>query len=292
MQREMKSERIIPFIYRHWDPQKLKQHEQWFLEKSEEIQGQFEDWLIYDFHPEKHKTFAELFVDAAQPLSAQEKKEILQGKDSALGLYEVVELKEGKVQLKHLFEEVSQEIQEKDIPEKLELKDLLLMRIGDQGQIFSSNVIVLPYQFKTMLVGRIIESYERAKESRTYLTYGQFFKQFPLELLACINKLLSYENQQGDVTLHQSTFLVLDGKALKAAIKAAPQLFFPEEEGKIYQLKDHGEVIATVVLEQQRLELECTDYDELELAKELVTDHLGDHLKHLKDEELTIDDLI
>ncbi|GAB6084802.1 hypothetical protein [Alkaliphilus crotonatoxidans] len=286
-------ERLIPFIYQRYDGKLLKELERNFLEKNSQLQHQFQDWLVFDYRPEKSKSFVKLFLEEqSDQLNRDEINGLQRADNSYLGLYEVTKMSDQEVHIKNLFTEDRHSIPKENLVESPEGNELMLIRVGEMGtdEVFSSSIILLPYQFKTMLVGQIIEAYDRAKARHPYLSYQEYFKKYPLELLDIINRLLSYENQEGDCTLYQGTYIVLNPKQFNEAITS--MAYLQPEEDHVYLLKEGQYTLATLVYENNRLEVECTSPEDLELAKERLTEKLGKFLHHVKDEELTIDDII
>lgn len=288
------TEKLIPYIYQSCDGSVLKELEQRFLDKNKQLQHQFMDWLAYDYPVTKEKSFTKVYLSEHREGLKMEEVQLLQrAADSYLGLYEINRVKGQDIHLKNLFTEDRHIISSEDLGETPEGNELVLARINHQGQdkILSSNVILLPYQFKTMLVGQIIESYDRAKIRHSYFTYGDYFKKHPLEVMEIINKLLSYEDQEGDCTLYQSVYIVSQPEQFKKALIEMKD-YLQADEDQIYCLMYDDDTLATLVYQNNRLEVECTSSEDLKLAKELLTEKLGSCLHHLKDEELTIDDII
>lgn len=288
------TEKVIPYIYQSFDSSKLKRIEGVFLSKKEQLQPQFVDYLAFDYFIEKNKNFVTAFLlENEKDLSKGEIDLLKKGSKSYLGIYEVTKETDGEIHLKNLFTEDRHIILKELIGEDLGVSEILLVRIDEQETkgILSSNVIVLPYQFKTMLVGQIIESYDKAKSRDGFLTFAAYFKSYGLDVLEIINKLLSYENQEGDCTLYQSIYVVTEKKGFKESLENIENLYLDKEENS-YQLKHNQYIVAILVYSNNRLEVECNNLDDLQYAKDILEEELGQYLHHLKDEELTIDDLL
>ncbi|WP_026476269.1 hypothetical protein [Alkaliphilus transvaalensis] len=296
MLQEFITEKVITHIYRKHNEVQLKNLEAKFLKETEGLAQQFTDWLAYDYVANTEKrSYAEAYLeDMEGQLEEGEIKYIKNRINSYLGFYEVLKLKENSLQIKNLFTNELHSLSKADLEEEVNLHEILLIRItnGDLPQIVSSQITVLPYQFKTLLIGQVIENYDLIKERKPYLTFPQYFKENLLAVLGIVNRLLSFKNQEGDVTLYQSLYAVKNYKAVKELFTQLNQVVEEDQGDGLYHLMDEDLLLAEMVLQKERLEVECNNKEDQKTAKEILADQLGEHLVHLKDEELSIDDLI
>lgn len=289
---------MITYIYQNYNQAQLKQLEVDFLDKSDGFSHYFSDWLVYDYTIDKQQTYADKYLEKVEnKLDEKEIEYINKCIKSYLGFYEVVKIKDEKIQCKNLFTNELHMIEKTMMEEDVNLHEILLLRLTlgaeAETEIVSSNVVVLPYQFKTLMMGQIHEGFGMAKERKNYLTYPQYFKENLLTVLQIVNRMLSYKDQEGDVTLYQSVYAVKDYAKVKEIFSnLKDQIKDEEAEDGIYQLMEDDLLLAEMVLQKNRLEVECSNTEDQKTTKKVLAEKLEGIIVHLKDEELTIDDLI
>ncbi|KAB3539072.1 hypothetical protein F8154_01170 [Alkaliphilus pronyensis] len=292
---EFITEEIITYVYNNYDNKLLKNIEDVFFERVKKNKQQFADWLVYDYINSNKLSFGEMFLQNMKNNIKEEKREFIEEAIKGfLSIYEVTKKTKDRVLLKNLFTHVVYSVPFGHIEEDINKHDMVACRIvGEDSRFVSDNIIVLPSQFKTMLVGYVVEAYDMKKNHSMYITYEEYFKGYAIELLEIIDKLLSFQNQAADITLYQSSYAVKDYNIIKEYLKGLSSAIELDDDIEIYTLLDHQKTaIAEITLEKQRLEVACNSKEDRNRVKKLFEGQLKNRIIHLKDEELTIDDIL
>lgn len=292
------TDEVMIYAYKHLDKKEFKRGENKFFEKLNQNHDQFIDWVIYDYVVKDGKTFAQLYLEEkTNTLKQKEREYIEDGIHSYLGVYQAIKEPQDTLIFKNVFTQEEHVIQKDSLEEEVLLHDIVIGRMGknQEKEFFSSRIIILPYQYKTLLVGQILESFEEKKAKRNFLTYKEYFKENVPEVLKIINKLLPKENRSEKFDLYQSNYAVLDFNKIRGILMMQENIFFEEEEGKLFaSLYDDSkkDILAEFVVGKDRLEVECNNMEDRILAKKQLESLLKDCIVHTKDEILTIDDII
>ncbi|MBM7615780.1 hypothetical protein [Alkaliphilus hydrothermalis] len=296
MAHELITEKVITYIYQQEEDQgKLKELEAKFLDKTDGLAYQFSDWLVYDYPANNKQTYGEGYLQqVGAELPVDEVEYIKNCLQSYLGFYELIKIKENILHIKNIFTNEEHTLQKDAVEEDVNLHEILLVRLtqGDVPQIVSSQITVLPHQYKTLLIGQVIEDYDQAKGRKSYLSFPQYFKENLTTVLGIVNKLSSYRDQEGDVTLHQTVYAVVDYFRTKEALNNTKEIVVEDVEEGIYHLMEADLLLAVLVLQKKKLEVECSNKSDQKNAKEFLQDKLRELIVFMKDEELTIDDII
>ncbi|SCX95530.1 hypothetical protein [Alkaliphilus peptidifermentans] len=292
---DLLTEEIISFAYNNCDNKLLKEIEEDFFNKVKKNQQQYADWLAYDFLLPDKISFGEMFLhQKKEELNDDKRIHVEAGIKGFLSIYEVIKKSDNKALLKNLFTHVVHSVLLQDIVEDVEKHDMVVCRLSSDQEsiVISNNIIVLPCQFKTMLVGYVVENYDMAKKHYSYLTYEEYFKKHSIELLKIIDRLLSFQNQAADVTLYQSNYAVKDYNQTKKILDKLNAVQETDDGIEIYLLKENKKIIAEISLQGNKLEVACNSKYERNQIKKLLEEQLNGNIIHMKDEELTIDDLL
>lgn len=264
-----------------------------FIEAVEHNQQQFVDWVLYDFISQEGFCLAESYIsEKKETLSLRQLDYIEECIKEYFGVYEITKLKAKEAEVKDIFTGVKAKIDITDIYEDISLYSLLLGRISKKNnEIIGGNVIILPYHFKTILTGQIVEDFQLLKEKNQFLTYEEYFKKNTPKILAIVERLVSYKNVEGDVTVYQSSYAISDKVKLEALLKSNQDLKYDSED-KLYRFYCDKEIIAELLINNGKLEIECNSLEDRNMLKGLIEELAGDILHHLKDENLTLDDII
>lgn len=131
--------------------------------------------------------------------------------------------------------------------------------------------------------------YTAAPQSLEEFVYGN-----PLVLYAyaqIIEKVSDDVDDDGDLKVYQATYKITDEGAFKRRLSELTT-FEATEDSDVYVLELPEAIIAEVVIEDSRLDIEATDGDKLLLLKKYVEEVLVDCVAHLKDDVLTMEDLL
>ena len=289
---EFLAEEIFTYVYKQ-NIKKIQQLETEFSSEIHHNQQQFVEWVLYDYITEEGNSYADAYINInRQSLTSEQTYFLEECISQYFGIYEVTKIK-GKIgELKDVFTGVKTEIDISLIDEEIALYSLILGRISKTlDKLIGTNIIVLPYHFKTILTGQIIENYQLAKSRDQYLTYEAFLKKNMPKVLAIVERLMTYRNEEGDVTVYQSSYAISDKQILKNLLSENPDIKYDKED-EIYHFMCGDEILAELVINSGILEIECNSQEDRKLVKNLMEEMFGETLHHLKDEELTIDDII
>lgn len=289
---EFLTEKVFTYTYNK-NKKSIQELELLFAEAAGPNQQHFIDWVLYDRAAEAGFCPAQSYIEensqVLTPVQLDYLKECLK---EYFGIYEIVKLKNKEAEVKDVFTGVRAQIDIGDIYEDIALYSLLLGRISKKnGKIIGSNVIVLPYHFKTILTGQIVEDFQLAKVKDQYLTYENYLKGNTLRVLTIVGRLMSYKCDEGDSTVYQSSYGISDKKMLEALLKEHKDLRYDIED-QVYRFFSGKEVIAELLIINGKLEVECNSKEDRDMVKASIEGLAGAVLHHLKDENLTMDDII
>lgn len=255
----------------------------------------FMDWLAYDYFDGSNKTIGEAYYDLNKDNILKEDEEyLLESLNSYLGIYEIDRFENENLVLKDVFTRFNIKVPKDEIDEDIQKYDLLIGRFlrSSNSRLLGRAVISLPCQFKTMLVGHVVEEYERKRRMEAALSYGELFKKYPLLLLKIVGRISSYKNQKADLTVFQSTYAVKDYNKVQEVLKNMEVSIDVDNNQEIYSLYNNGRVLAEIILTKKTLELECKSKGERQKLRANLEANIGQHIIHMKDEDITIDDII
>ena len=289
---EFLTEEIFTYVYNS-DKKEIQKLEFEFLKEIERNQQQFVDWVLFDYKLKGKGTYCEAYLQENNDRLSNDQKAYLNECNSEyFGIYEITKLKGKEAIIKDVFTGVKATIDVTPLEEDIALYSLVLARISKKlNRIIGSNAIILPYHFKTILTGQIIEIFQTIKEREQYLTYETFLKKNTPRVLAIVERLLGYRNEEGDVTVYQSTYRIADSKKLKGQLADLVYIKYDSQDD-LYHFMSDNEIIAELVVNKDILEVECNTQVDRRIVKDLLAELLGDTLQFIKDETLTIDDII
>ncbi len=289
---EFLTEEIFTYVYNNYK-KSIQGLQQEFMKEIEHNQQQFVDWVLYDYEAEKGKTYSQLYLQRVENKYTTSQLDYLEECNKAyFGIYEVIKLKDKEAELKDIFTGERVLLNSTAIEEDLQLYALILGRISrEKKSIIGSDIILLPYHFKTLLSGQIVENYQMARNRDQYMSYEVYLKKNTPRILAIVERLLSYKNSEGDVTVYQSSYAIADEGALRLKLENCPEIVYDKAEA-LYHFMADNEILAELVIVNSMLEVECNSKEDRELVKGLLDEIIGAAIQHFKDENLTIDDII
>ncbi len=289
---EFLTEEVFTYVYNKFE-KNIQELQQSFIKEIEHNQQQFVDWVLYDHMVEKGKTYSQLYLQEVKDKYTDAQLDYLEEcRREYFGIYEVLKLKDKEATIKDIFTGEQACLDISDLDEELQLYALILGRISKKNKrIIGSHVILLPYHFKTILSGQIIENYQQARDRDQYMSYELYLKKNTPRILAIVERLLGYRNVEGDVTVYQSSYAIADKEALRLKLDSSSEIVYDKEDG-LYHLMADKEILAELVIVSSVLEVECNSNEDRDLVKGIMDEIFGEALQHLKDENLTIDDII
>jgi len=268
-----------------------------FLKGSEselEMQG-FNDWFIHDYRTKENKSISDLYIAEESP--DQDEVKILKVLSSSVfSAFERMAIKD-KMIVKDLFTKLDYLLDE-----NFESSSVMLVRIYtmDHKHTLVESPEFLPDEYKSMLVKGMLEKYNEYCRLYAPVQMETFIKEHSLVLYRFLNIIDSTATEQAldedEFIVHQSTYIIKESPKAHTLMKNNENfiLSLDDEAGAVFKLVagEHKEVIAEIVLADDRLEIECTSANALDHSKEVIEDLLEENATHLKDEVLHIDDLI
>lgn len=255
----------------------------------------FNDWFVHDYRTDDGKGIADLYKKA-HDVSEDELKLLESISNSVYSAFERMPIKD-KMVVKDLFTKADYQLSD-----AFEAASVMLMRVYSMN---GSHVILdqpefLTEEYKTLLVKGMLEKYNEYCRLFAPMQMDAFVKQHSLVLYRFLNIIdttaSEYALDDQDYVVHQSTYIIKNMVKAHENMKINEKfiLSLDDEAGAVFKLVsgEHEDVIAEIVLADDRLEIECTTAEALEYSKEVIEEILGDMVAHLRDEILNIDDLI
>lgn len=267
-------------------------------EINETVSVDFNAWLIYDYKMEEGQSFIQKYLeDTRTSLTDQEKEFIINRKKSFLSLYELKEIRKDQGVLRDVFTKLDYIINLNQI-KKINVGDLILSRIIEFSNEYKlvGGKLYIPSMFKITIEKNIFEEYERYKNTNKYGTWQKFLKENSILLqkyIGVIDNVMKQAQGEDEYNVWQSTYLINDHKKIEEVFLKDQRLKLDFKEDGLYYFKFlYDGLAAEIVLEKNKLELECTsEHDRIEIKKEIEL-ILGDLVRHYKDEIIKIDDII
>lgn len=259
----------------------------------------FTDYLIFDYKVND----VSLFEQAVQQQSYPGLDQSLRHRFS---VFEVVQYP-NSLGLKDIFTKADYKVVN---GETLMVGDLMVGRLLISGSeaFLLENALVFPNSYKEALVKGMMEKYNDFVISGQQRSLDEFLIAQPEVLMKYIEILNEVEEEsfdaEDDFMVYQSIFLVGDPVALKHQIMQEPGFETSLDESGFMVVKLYADesgdftgepedlLIAEIVIDGNRVEIECLDEFRLNMAKEKMKQCFGDAIAHFKDEVVSMDDLI
>ncbi|QZY56523.1 hypothetical protein [Crassaminicella profunda] len=259
----------------------------------------FNSWLIYDYRMKDGAAFIEKYYESTKGELSQEERVFIEKRmQSYLSIYEVKELKENKGLLKDIFAKTEILVNLGKFHEK-QCKDLIFGRIIkiENEAMFIGNIMYIPALFQNSIERNVIFKYEEYKGKNQYATWKEFLKKNSLLIQKHVDVIADVTNEtenEDAYNVWQSIYLIHDVKTIEGILQKHEgiQLDFEEEGSCYFKIFDKDELLAEMVLEKNRIELECNSENERIKVKKLIESILGDLAKHYKDEIIGLEDIV
>lgn len=268
-----------------------------FLKGSEnghDMQG-FNDWFVHDYVNEEGQSLSDLYMKD-HDVDEQDRKNLNIISNSVYSAFERLPIKD-KMVVKDIFTKSDHTLQE-----TFDIAGVVVGRIYkiDGKYYMADHKEFMPDDYKTLLVKGMLEKYNEYCSLFAPIQMDDFVKKHSLVLyrfLSIIDKTATeHALDEEDYLVHQSTYVVKSQDEAHKTLKVNEKfiLSLDDKAGAVFKLVsgEHDNVIAEIVLADDRLEIECTTADALDYSKEITEQVLGENVAHLRDEVLNIDDLI
>lgn len=220
--------------------------------------------------------------------------------DYRFSVYEVRNYPAG-VGIKDVFTKTDYLIKDQ---EELVEGDILIARIVSLGNdhFLSEDFMIFPHSYKDTFVKGIMEKYNEYCTINGLTDLEEFIKTQPLVLMKFVEILNeveqeSYESEE-DYLVYQSIYLVGDPVAAKSLLLNAKEFDVTMDESgfvvaRLYADKgtEDENLVAELVLDGNRIEVEALDEFRQNMAKETMKHVFGEVAVHYQDEVVSMDDL-
>ncbi|QXM06221.1 hypothetical protein [Crassaminicella indica] len=259
----------------------------------------FNSWLIYDYIMKDGNTFIEKYHERMKGQLSQKESELIQRKiNSYLSIYEIKELNEDRGLLRDIFTKIDVFVNLEKF-HKAQCKDLILGRMIEikNRSKFVGNSIYIPAIFKNAIEKHILLKYEEYKGKNRYATWQEFLKKNSLLLQKYVDVITDVTKETDDkdeYNVLQSIYLIDDLKTIKEILQKHKeiQLDFEDDGSYYFKFFDKEGILAEIVLEKNRIELECNSEKDRIKVKKIIESILGDLAKHYKDEVVGLEDIL
>ncbi len=188
--------------------------------------------------------------------------------------------------------------------EELSEGDIIVATLVSIGpdHFINEDFMLFPSQYKDPFVKGIMEKYNELCRSKGAMDLEHFVKTNPLIIMKFVEIINNVEQDayeaQEDYLVYQTVFLVGDMALAKAKIKEDPDFEITLDESGFLVTRlfmDKGtedeNLIAEIVIDGNRIEIEALDEFRQNMAKAKVESLLQDLAVHFKDEVVSMDDL-
>lgn len=204
--------------------------------------------------------------------------------------------------LKDLYTKADYLLTSEDEPSEGDLIVGRLITAANQNYL-AEDAMVFPASYKEAFRKGIMEKYNEYVTSHGLTALEDFLKTETLVLMKFVEILNEVEQESieavEDYTVYQTVFLVGDPVAFRNMLLDAPDFEVSLEESsflvaKLYTDKgtEDEDLVAELVLDGNRIEIESLDEFRQNMAKEKMISTFGNIIAHFKDEVLSMDDLL
>lgn len=234
----------------------------------------FNDYLLYDFAVEGRTVFERLTGEAPQVYTS---------------FFERLNVPD-KTVVKDLFTKADLELEEGAALQE-GILFLKLERVAGKYRLVSE-----PLTLETAYRPQVTKLfYDAIKEDSFIGDPADFVRDHPLLMYGIYHVLtealetLSYDEQH---MVYQSVYQITEESAFLRAKACEDIVSLEDEDFDLFNLIDGDEVVAQVLREQSRLEVEARTPELRERAKAMMETCFGDSIRHLVDDLITLDDLL
>jgi len=255
----------------------------------------FNDWFVHDYRDKNNKSIAKLYIEDKQP-SADEIKILTAVETSVYGAFDRMPIKD-KMVLKDMFTKLDYQLEN-----NFEAGSVMLVRIYkiDGKHMILDLPEFLPQEYQSTLVKGMLEKYNEYCRLFSPIQMEVFVKTHSQVLYRFLNIIdntaAEFALDEEDFVVHQSTFVTKNMSEAHEILKNNKNfiLALDDAAGAVFKLitGEHQDVVAEIVLADDRLEIECTSAESLEFSKDQIADVLSDYVTHLRDDVLNLDDLL
>lgn len=297
--------RIVFYIMNNREEINFEKGKKLFMKiyNSEEVlykEEGFLMWLIWDYKVDNLETIIEQYRKMEYKNLQENERAMLDSLiNGYFSVYKITKTKNTMV-LKDIFLKKEFLVEDTININNVANSDLLIGRVYEfenKNYIYDEYNIV-DKSFGSMLERNIYEKFEEYKEKVSCNKVQDFIQENSIVIIKMgiiINQLLK-EQKEDSINLWQSIYIYIEQKDILDKLYGNNYFEKDYEENEIVYLKlishEKERVIAEIVIHKNKMEIECNSEADLNNSKLIIEKLVGEYVKHLKDEILSIDDLI
>ncbi|MBF8982026.1 hypothetical protein IZY60_00600 [Lutibacter sp. B2] len=299
-------EKILRFVFQDSIKNEMNVAKQLFYKEMDQLNisdvmmVDFNDWLIYDYKMADEKTFIQKFFDMKNnELSDSEKLFIKEKCQSYLSIYELKELQGDFGIFEDIFMKNEVRLKSSDF-EQMKEHDLIFSRIISISEEYKAigEITYIPEMLKKTIERNVVVKYQENKEKYKFVSWKDFLRENSFLLykyVAIIGDLINREvEDEEEYDVWQSVYLIKDMNKIKDIFEKEKNILLEFKENKMscFNLFEDEELLANIVVDDNRLEIECDSKEMRTEVKEKIEKKLGELIHHYKDETIKFEDLI
>ncbi|WP_432664560.1 hypothetical protein R9X47_29025 [Wukongibacter baidiensis] len=260
----------------------------------------FVSWLLWDYSLENGRTFFQEYIHIKGSELTDEENIIIEGlSNTYLSIYES-NILNGKKKLTDVF--LKEEFLLEESKEVINMNELIIGRvISFNGQNYLlDDYLKLDKRFQGGIEKIFHEKHEMDRNRDKFYTVKKFLENNPILLYSFANIIDDLTRKQiednNDYTVYQSTYVVINYKRLYDILYNNGEIDLEDKEDNIlyFTMYDEGRnrILCEIVLYKEKLEIECISEIDKTKAKRTLEKLSRDLIKHVKDEILTIEDIL
>jgi hypothetical protein len=252
-------------------------------------------WLIHDFKITNKNTFIMEYAEKVQC----DKDLVKKLENNLFSVFEV--LKDSRnVYVKDIFTKNDYAIAE---AEKLVEGTLISGRIYtvDGKHYLIPEGDVMPAEYKNNLIKAVFEKYNEFTSHKGAVSIDGFVKENSIVIKKFLEIFRNVETTENiieeDLLVYQTNYAVKDTGEVIELIKSWDNTDVEMHDGsflvvQLYQNEKKEVLIAEIVVNMKKLELECRDQESRQVSKKFLEDKLNGYIVYVNDEILDIEDIL
>ncbi|WP_432409250.1 hypothetical protein [Wukongibacter sp. M2B1] len=260
----------------------------------------FVSWLLWNYKLENGRTFFQEYIHTEGSKLSDKEYVIIEAVSNAyLSIYES-DILNGKRKLIDIF--LKEEFLLEENKETIDMNKLIIGRvISLNGKNYLlDDYLKLDKRFQGGIEKIFHEKYEMDRNRDKFYIVKKFLRDNPILLYSFANIVEDLTKKQiednNDYTVFQSTYVVINYKRLYDILLSSEQIDLDEKEDSIlyFTMYDEGRsrILSEIVLYKEKLEIECISEIDKVKAKKTLEKLSRNLIKHVKDEILTIEDIL
>ncbi|RKD27583.1 hypothetical protein SAMN02745883_00508 [Caminicella sporogenes DSM 14501] len=264
----------------------------------------FVPWLLWSYRLQNGNNFLEEYIEVKSSDENDESLNLLKSISNAkLSIYEILEKNSDNLKLNDIL--LNKQVTVKNTLEfnDIEIGTLILARIYnyENQNFFINDYIIIDKTFKSVIERSFYEKYMEYQEKYGFVSKEDFIKynsiliyDFANIIDELISKSLKDLESQDRYSVYQSTYLVLDFQKVKDKFLnyENAELDYEENGNFYFHIYSSKKILCEIVLNKFKLEIECVSKTDRIKAKKLIENMIKEHIKHVKDEMLMLDDIL